>query len=110
MASTLFLAAQPPMVATDDGPQPDDRYYVVGTIGKNVLVHGQDGTRVPKDAVATFFTGRPAWTWGQFAGAQRLTAAGIVPHEWQGEPTARDATVADFPKLSAVADVRGALP
>ena len=103
-ATSLFRASIEPMIVTDTGLVDDTRYYVVARLGDGtVLVHGSTDAPVPEDALLVYYDGSRPWTWGAFAAKHRAIAAAIMPHEWAGEPTARDVHMTDYPKLIPVA-------
>lgn len=112
MPSTLFRIATLPTVTTDrDGQkvtQPDDRFYLVGTLADgSYVLHGCPDTPIPKTAIFTYVNGSEPWTWDAFAKAQPQIAASCIPHEYAGEPTAASGTpkaftFAQYPKAQPV--------
>lgn len=100
MNSTLFRLAKPPTLPSEDGPQPDDRYYVVATLlDGTVLLHGQPNAPIPKGATV-IEDGSRAWTWGQIAAGRKALAAQLIPHDWLGGGTASDVSEVDYPKIA----------
>lgn len=82
----------------------DPRFFAVSAPlpDGSIVLHGQPGTPVPSDAIATFADGSAPWTWVSLAaGANGATITGYcTPHEWAGEATAAGVTSTLFPKLA----------
>ena len=75
---------------------PSATAYVVGVLPKGISVcHGQPNEAIPKGAIV-YRDGSKPWTWNDVAVEFPAIADVVVPHEWAGEPTARDLTTIKF--------------
>lgn len=100
MPSTLSYAPTVPMAGRGDDRFPDERYVVVGMDANGYFLHGQPRAPIPKDA-RVLMDGTKPWTWNQVATRFALDAVELTPHEWAGEPSARELVVTPFTKEAA---------
>ena len=83
-------------------PGPDLALMVVGTRPNgDLIVHGLPGDAIPKVATV-YYDGSAPWTWNQLADDFPSVSHWVTPHEYFGEPSARNLVRGKFSRLAVI--------